>query len=305
MSELLKIKQIDQLTELLAQKALDSDVVKKASNLSDVNAVSARTNLNLYSKTEVDTMVVGAKNAFNVADNTAKAALTGLKVTDRVFVNDDGDTKWALYIVTAVTTGTGSTSTFKKIADEDLFTNAMSASAVKSAYESNADTYAFNGAYKGKVDKITIASNIDLDVLKTTATDALNNAVSAQNSANTANISAANAQSTANSASAAASSAQATANSAESAALIAQNLANSKEDSFSEQTEYFMGLSGAANTEMFLTLGQPVKDGFVVEVYFNGLRVQNVSSAPSNNSISFQVPYSTEIADDIMVIYKY
>jgi hypothetical protein len=154
MSELIKIKQIDGLSADLATRALDAQVVKIANNLSDVNAGTARTNLSLYSKTEVDALVVGAKNAFNVADLTARNALTGLKVTDRVFVNDDGDGKWALYIVTAVTTGAGSTSTFKKIADEDLFSNALTAAAVKAAYESNPDTYAFNGTYKGKLDKI-------------------------------------------------------------------------------------------------------------------------------------------------------
>ena len=119
MSEFIKIKQIEGLSADLATRALDAQVVKIANNLSDVNAGTARTNLSLYSKTEVDALVIGAKNAFNVADTTARNALTGLKVTDRVFVNDDGDTKWALYIVTAVTTGTVSTSTYKKIADED------------------------------------------------------------------------------------------------------------------------------------------------------------------------------------------
>ena len=121
MSEFIKIKQIEGLSADLATRALDAQVVKIANNLSDVNAGTARTNLSLYSKTEVDALVIGAKNAYNVADNTAKNALTGLKVTDRVFVNDDGDTKWALYIVTAITTGTGSTSTFKKINCRNIF----------------------------------------------------------------------------------------------------------------------------------------------------------------------------------------
>ena len=204
MSEQLKIKQIEGLSADLATRALDAQVLKIANNLSDVNASSARTNLSLYSKSEVDALVVGAKNAFNVADTTARNALTGLKVTDRVFVNDDGDAKWALYIVTAVTTGTGSTSTFKKIADEDLFTNALTAAAVKAAYESNADTYAYNGAAKGKVDKLTVSANINLDTLKTTADTALSNAATAQTTANSANTAATTAQNTANSASTAA-----------------------------------------------------------------------------------------------------
>ena len=135
MSELVRIKQIEGLATELAAKALDAQVVKIANNLSDVNAGTARNNLSIYSKSEVDALVTGAKNAFNVADITTRNALTGLKVTDRVFVNDDGDGKWALYIVTAVTDGKGSTSTYKKIADEDLFTNALTAAAVKAAYK--------------------------------------------------------------------------------------------------------------------------------------------------------------------------
>jgi hypothetical protein len=303
MSELLKIKQVDQLTETLALKALDADVVKKANNLSDVNATSARTNLNLYSKTEVDSLIMGAKNAYNVADNTAKAALTGLKVTDRVFVNDDGDTKWALYIVTAVTTGAGSTSTFKKIADEDLFTNALSASAVKASYESNADTYAFSGLYKGKLDKITIATNIDLDSVKSNASTALANAATAQNSANTANTAAGTAQTSANNANAAAAAAQTTANNAATAAAAAQTTANGKEDSFSELNESFTSITGAANTDIQLNLAQTVKTGFVVHVYFNGLKVKNVVSTVGSNSITYRVPYTTEASDTLIVTY--
>jgi hypothetical protein len=303
MSELLKIKQVDQLTETLALKALDADVVKKANNLSDVNATSARTNLNLYSKTEVDTLVLGAKNAFNVADNTAKSALTGLKVTDRVFVNDDGDTKWALYIVTAVTTGTGATSTFKKLADEDLFTNALSAAAVKASYESNADTYAFNGVYKGKLDKITIATNIDIDSVKNNASSALANAATAQTTANTANTAASAAQTSANNANTAAATAQTAANNAQTAAAAAQATANLKEDAFTIENENFTGLSGAANTDIPLNLARATKAGFVVQVFFNGLRVKNVVNVAGSNTLTFRVPYITEVTDDIMIIY--
>ena len=119
MSEFIKIKQIEGLSADLATRALDAQVVKIANNLSDVNAGTARTNLSLYSKTEVDALVIGARNAFNVADTTARNALTGLKVTDRVFVNDDGDTKWALYIVTAITTGT-TTSTASPVSAEPV-----------------------------------------------------------------------------------------------------------------------------------------------------------------------------------------
>lgn len=305
MSELLKIKQVDQLTETLAQKALDSDVVKKANNLSDVNATTARANLNLYSKTEVDNLVIGARNAFNVADTAARNALTGLKVTDRVFVNDDGDAKWALYIVTAITTGTGSTSTFKKIADEDLFTNALSAAAVKAAYESNADTFAFNGVYKGKLDKITIANNIDLDLVRSNASNALTNAAAAQSTANTANTAAGAAQTSANNANTAAAAAQTTANNAATAAAAAQATANAKEDAFVQATENFTGLASAANIDIPLTLGHSIRGGFTTMVFVNGLRVKTVNAPQGANAITFKVPYVIENSDDVMVSYTY
>lgn len=305
MSEFIKIKQIEGLSADLATRALDAQVVKIANNLSDLNATTARTNLSLYSKTEVDAMVVGAKNAFNVADNTAKNALTGLKVTDRVFVNDDGDTKWSLYIVTAVTTGTGSTSTFKKIADEDLFTNALTAAAVKASYESNADTYAFNGTYKGKLDKITVAANVNLDTIKSTADSALTNAATAQSTANSASTAASAAQSTANSASTAASTAQTAANSAASAASAAQTTANAKKDAFTQISDGFTALTGAANTAVSVTLTQTPKAGFNIEVFINGLRVKTISNTQGSRNLSFTVPYATEPTDDLQVSYAY
>ncbi len=305
MSEFIKIKQIEGLSADLATRALDAQVVKIANNLSDVNAGTARTNLSIYSKAEVDGLVTGAKNAFNVADTTARNALTGLKVTDRVFVNDDGDTKWALYIVTAVTTGTGSTSTFKKIADEDLFTNALTASAVKAAYESNADTYAFNGTYKGKLDKITVTANVNLDTIKSTADTALTNAATAQTTANSASTAASNAQSTANSASSAASAAQTTANNAATAAAAAQTTANSKEDAFTETTETFTALTGAAGTGVNVTVTQTPKSGFAIDVFFNGVRVKNVTNTAGSKVVTFNVPYLTEATDDIVVNYSY
>lgn len=303
MSELIKIKQIDSLATELAAKALDAQVVKISNNLSDVNAGSARSNLGIYSKTEVDTLVVGAKNAFNVADLTARGALTGLKVTDRVFVNDDGDAKWALYIVTAVTTGTGSTSTFKKIADEDLFTNALTAAAIKAAYESNADTYAFNGTYKGKLDKITVASNVNLDTIKSTADSALSNAATAQTTANGAATAATSAQNTANSANAAATAAQNTANSALAQANSAWDLADTKQAAFIQVTESFVGLNYEPSSPIALNLSQAIKQGFEVLVFFNGLRVKDVTA--NGNTVIFQVPYNTDNSDEITITYSY
>ena len=305
MSEFLKIKQIEGLSTELSAKALDSAVVKKANHLSDVDAANARTNLSLYSKSEVDAMVAGAKNAYNVADIAGRNALTGLKVTDRVFVNDDGDGKWALYIVTAITTGTGSTSTYKKLADEDLFTNALTASAVKAAYESNPDTFAFNGTQKGKLDFITVTSAVNINTVKTTADNALSAAGAAQSSANSAGSAASYAQGTADFALVAAGNAQSSANDALLAANNAQLTANGKEDAFTTTIENFTNLTGTANNAVSITVLQTPRQGFGINVFFNGVRVKTVGNTAGSKTVTYTVPYATEASDDIAVVYTY
>ena len=250
-------------------------------------------------------MVAGAKNAYNVADTTGRNALTGLKVTDRVFVNDDGDGKWALYIVTAITTGTGSTSTFKKLADEDLFTNALTASAVKAAYESNPDTYAFNGTQKGKLDYITVTSAVNLNAIKSTADNALNAAGSAQSTANNASSAASYAQGTADFALASAGAAQSTADDAMVAATNALFTASTKEDAFTTTIENFTNLTGTANNAVSITVLQTPKQGFGISVFFNGVRVKTVGNTAGSKTVTFTVPYATEASDDITVVYSY
>lgn len=99
-----------------------------------------------YADAEIDAAKLALGTNYSVADITARDALTGLTVGDLIFVTDDGDTKWAQYKVTAITDGDGSTSTFEKIMDEDIYLNAISASAIKTAYESNADTNALTDA---------------------------------------------------------------------------------------------------------------------------------------------------------------
>lgn len=226
MSNLIKQKQVQGLVTDLAAKALDSAVVKKSNNLSDINAASARANLGIYSQSEVNDLVSGAEHARSVATLTARAALTGLKVTDRVFVSNDGDSKWALYLVTAITDGAGSTSTFEKIADEDLFTNAISATAVKTAYESNSNTNAYTDGEKTKVGHISVSQAVNLDTIESDLSSTTTTANSALSTANSAATAASAAQSTANSASTAASAAQTTANGAVSDAAVAQSTAD-------------------------------------------------------------------------------
>lgn len=90
-----------------------------------------------YTQSQVDAAIDAAKLAigsnYSVATIAARNALTGLTVGDQVYVTDDGDLKWAIYKVTAVTDGAGSTSTFEKIMDEDVYLNSQSASAILSA----------------------------------------------------------------------------------------------------------------------------------------------------------------------------
>ena len=98
---------------------------------------------------------------YTVADNTARLALTDLTVSDKVFVQDDGDGKWAQYWVTGVTDGQGSTSTFEVAMDEDTYLNANTAAGIKSTYESNADTNAYTDAEKTKLAGIESGATAD------------------------------------------------------------------------------------------------------------------------------------------------
>lgn len=119
------------------------------------NVAVARTNLGIYSAAEVDLAISEAKLAlgsnYSVTDIAARNALVKLTVGDNVFVVNDGDGKWASYVVTAITDGNGSTATFEKIMDKDVYLNAISAEAVKSAYEMNDNTNAFTDAEKAQL----------------------------------------------------------------------------------------------------------------------------------------------------------
>ena len=312
MGEFIKQKQIENLVSDLAARALDSQVVKKGNNLSDVNASSARTNLDVYSKTEVQNLISGADSGFNVATIAERDQLSNLKVSDRIFVEDDGDGKWGLYIVTEVTDGNGSTSTFEKIADKDSFSNALTKEAIKDAYESNANTNAFTDAHKNKVDQITVTQAVNLDTIESdlaSTTTTANNALSTANSASTA---ASNAQNTANSASAAAANAQSAADAAQAAADAAQNTANTalntandKEEIFTEVREDFTGLSGEPNIPISVMVQNEVASGFEPLVYFNGILVKSVTYTPGSQEINYTVPYATESSDTISVVYAF
>lgn len=94
---------------------------------------------------EVTVTTIADRNAHNV-----------IKLPTNVFVLDDGDGKWALYKATT----TGVNATYVKISDPDLLNIVMTASQIKSSYESNADTNAFTDALKAKLDAINNNSGI-------------------------------------------------------------------------------------------------------------------------------------------------
>lgn len=312
MSEFIKQKQVEGLIAALAAKALDADVVKIANDLSDVDATRARQNLSVYSKAEVESLVAGAEDAYSVATLTERNALTALNVSDRVFVKNDGDGKWALYIVTATTDGKGSTSTFTKVADEDLFTNALSKEAVKSAYESNADTNAFTDAQQTKVDLISVTSAVDLDATVDTLSTTTETAETALSTAGNATALANAAQNAADSAAADAAAAQSTADkgvadaaTAQAAADAAQAAAEARELAFTERVEQFAGKPTAANTPFSMTLTKSIAAGFVPLVFINGMRAASVTFTAGSSAVSVSVPYELDAADAITVHYAH
>jgi len=278
MSNFIKQKQIQNLGSDLANKANAVDVLNKNNNLSDVASASlARTNLDVHSKAEVNALITGASNARSVANIAARDALSGLAVSDRIFVSDDGDGKWALYLVATITDGNGNTSEYVKIADEDLFSNAMTASAIKTAYESNTNTNEFTDAEKAKIGHISVSQAVNLDSMESGI---------ASNTTNVAN-------------------AQSTANSALAAANTAQNTANNKEDSFTEIKETFTNMNAEVEQDIELILAHNIKAGFDVQVFFETLLLDNVVWSAGSNRITFNVPYMTELNDKIHVIYKF
>lgn len=319
MGQFPKMKQISGLIAALAGKANDSEVVKKSNNLSDLpSKATARANLSVLSETEINNLVAGATQSRVVPTRADFEALTDLMVNERVHVQDDGDGKWAIYLIISTTDGTYANSTVQKIADEDVFDNAMSASAVKASYESNPDTNEFSDSEKDKLGFLGLTSFVDLNAVKGTADSAQADATQAISDASAAHTAAYNAQQTANSAEAGATqaindaaNAQSTADAAMSDAAGAQstadnalNTANSKMDAFKETREVATGYTKSANTDLVVDLAHTIAADTQVQVFVNGVFAAPVFTA-GDNEVIINVPYPIETTDEIVVIYSY
>ena len=140
---------------------LDTDALKKASNLSDLADISvARTNIQVYSKTEVDTAIVNAKVALGtnyfVADNTERDAITDLTINDIVTVDNGGN--WVKYGISSL-----APLTFYVITSKEIYERTYTADALKSTLESVADTNFLTDSEQTKLGFLTVTSAIDLD----------------------------------------------------------------------------------------------------------------------------------------------
>lgn len=102
--------------------------------------------------------------SYRVADRAERDALVQLTMNDTVRVLDDGDGKWVVYQPSAVDAG-GVATDWDVLMDADTYLNANTKEAIKSAYESNADTNAFTDAEQAKVGFISITKARDLDKL--------------------------------------------------------------------------------------------------------------------------------------------
>ena len=153
----------------------------------------------------------------------------------------------------------------------------MTSAAIKTAYESNANTNEFNDAEKAKLGHISVSQAVNLDSMESGISTNATNIATAQSSANSALTAASNAQTT----------------------------ANSKEDSFTETKETFTNMIVDANLDNELILANPVKSGFDVQVFFETILLDNVTWSAGSDRVTINVPYITEEADKIFVIYKY
>ena len=147
---------------------LATEALYKAQNLGDLeNVESARGNLNVYSTEEVDNAIEVASLAlgtnYTVDDIATRDTLADLDGGDRVFVRDVGDATWGLYKPVTFDETSGAVTDWMLLYSQAQLENSATAEGIKDAYESNADTNAFDDAAKAKVDNITVSGTVDLD----------------------------------------------------------------------------------------------------------------------------------------------
>ena len=75
---------------------------------------------------------------FTVADIAERDALIDINVGDKVYVTDNGDAKWAYYLVASE-----APIVFEVIMEEGTYLNTSTAESIKTSYESNLDTNAY------------------------------------------------------------------------------------------------------------------------------------------------------------------
>jgi len=106
-------------------------------------------------------LIQGVAAEVTVANIAARNSLN-VKQGDNVFVTDDGDGKWALYKATSA----GVNATYVKLSDPDLLNALMTATQIKTAYESNSDTNAFTNALLSKLNAINANAQKNSDITK-------------------------------------------------------------------------------------------------------------------------------------------
>lgn len=156
------------LTQAVADEKQRAEAAEAALQAAVEAETAARVAAVLAEEVAREASIEAAKLAlgtsYRVADRAERDALVQLTMNDTVRVLDDGDGKWVVYQPSAVDTG-GVAAGWDVLMDADTYLNANTKEAIKSAYESNADTNAFTDAEQTKVGFISITKARDLDKL--------------------------------------------------------------------------------------------------------------------------------------------
>ncbi len=163
----------------IAEQNANSYAEQLIVNLKDGVPIAGDSLLKLYNLT------VSNINEISVEDITERDAYDVPSLPFQIFVVDDGDGKWALY--KAITIGVNAT--YVKLSDYDILNAVLSATQVKIAYESNADTNCLTNALLNKLNSLNnyilpIATNNVLGGVKvdnSTITIDINGVISSTN----------------------------------------------------------------------------------------------------------------------------